>query len=99
MVDDEDSGCTDMVDCRCIDITDAGLQVMCVSLPIQYHLTDDEDQHLEYTVHRVCFVEESDVDLTCQQVTIRVETLRFSRENGASNFGLTTKDSDKRIPY
>ena len=79
-LDDEGDGRTGMLGCRCVDIPDQGMQVMCASVPFQHHLAEDENQHIDYTVHRVRFVPDSaSFDLRCAQVSIRVVPLRFSR--------------------
>jgi hypothetical protein len=78
-VDDEGDARTGMLGCYCVD-TDAGLRITCASIPFQHHLADDEDQHLDFTVHEMRFVPDSArVGLTCAQVSIRVESLCFSR--------------------
>ena len=79
-LDDEGDGRTGMLGCRCVDIPNEGMQVMCASVPYQHHLAEDENQHIDYTVHRVRFVPDSaSFDLRCAQVSIRVVPLRFSR--------------------
>jgi hypothetical protein len=79
-LDDEGDARTGLFGCRCVDSVDTGLQVMCASVPFQNHLAEDENQQLEYTVHRMRFVPDSArLGLTCSQVTIRVVPLRFSR--------------------
>jgi len=78
-VDDEGNGRTGMLGCKCVD-SEAGMQIMCASVPFQQHAAEDEADLLESTVHRVRFVPDSaSVGLTCAQVTVRVEALRFSR--------------------
>jgi hypothetical protein len=78
-VDDAGDGRTGLLGCRCVD-ADAGIEVVCASVPFQHHLADDVQQLLEYTVHHVRFVPDSArAGLTCARVTIRVEALRFSR--------------------
>ena len=79
-LDDEGDGRTGLFGCRCVDSVDVGMQVICASVPFQSHLAEDEDQQLEYTVHKVRFVPDSArIGLTCSQTTIRVLPLRFSR--------------------
>jgi hypothetical protein len=78
-VDDEGDSRTGMLGCTCLD-TNTGLRITCASVPFQHHLADDEDQDLDFTVHAMRFVPDSARDgLTCAQVSIRVEPLRFSR--------------------
>ena len=78
-VDDAGDGRTGLLGCRCVD-ADAGIEVVCASVPFQHHLADDVEQLLEYTVHHVRFVPDSArAGLTCARVSIRVEALRFSR--------------------
>lgn len=79
-VDDEGDGRTGMLGCRCVDSEISGLEIMCASVPFQYHLADDEDTQHEYTVHRVRFLPDSArFGLTCALVDIRVQSMRFSR--------------------
>jgi len=103
-VDDEGDGRTGMLGCRCVD-TDAGLQLMCASVPFQKHLSEDADEQLEYTVHRIRFVPDSArFDLRCRQVTVRVVPLRFSRRRfsapGAGRVELGFEDEfNTRLHY
>ncbi len=103
-VDDEGDARTGMLGCRCLD-TAAGLQITCASIPFQHHLADDEDQHLDYTVHQMRFVPESArAGLTCAQVSVRVQPLRFSRRRfsapGAGRVELGLGDAfNTRLQY
>jgi hypothetical protein len=104
-IDDEGNGRTGMLACRCVDADNAGLQIMCASVPYQHHLADDENQHHEFTVHRVRFVPDSArVGLTCATVDIRVQSLRFSRrrfsEPGVGRVELGFEDGfNTRLQY
>jgi hypothetical protein len=76
--DDEGDERTGMFGCRCVD--EDGMQLLCASIPFQKHIAENDDENLQYTVHRVRFTPEwARADLTCGQVTVRIVPLRFSR--------------------
>ena len=77
--DEEGDQRTGMLGCRCVD-TESGIELLCASIPFRNHIADTEEEHSQYTVHRVRFMPDwARADLTCGQVGVRVVPLRFSR--------------------
>ena len=73
-------GRTGLLGCRCLD-HDAGIEVICASVPFLSTVNDSPDAYNVSTVHRIHFQSEfMPLHMRCERTAIKVTSLRFSRK-------------------